>query len=150
MRVAAEVTINAAPQDVFAFITAPEENPRWQEAAISTVVTTPGPFGRGSEMAHQGKWLGMQFPTRATVTVFEPNRGYGYDIASRFGSSMMRYDLERAAEGTKLTLSNEAPLPRLMRPLASILQRNVLGMFQRDVQRLKTVIEADLAVSRPR
>jgi uncharacterized protein YndB with AHSA1/START domain len=150
MRVEAEVTINASPHDVFAFITAPEEDPRWQEAAVSTVVTTPGPVGLGSEMAHEGKWLGMQFPTRATVTVFEPERRYGYDIASRFGSSEMRYDLERTREGTKLTLSNEAPLPLLMRPLASILQRNVLGMFKRDVQRLKTVIEADLVVSEPR
>lgn len=149
MRVEAEITINAAPQNVFAFITAPGEDQRWQEAAVSTVVTTPGPVGLGSEMVHQGKWLGMQFPTRATVTVFEPDHRYGYDIASRFGSAMMRFDLERTGEGTKLTLSNEAPLPLLMRPLASILRRNVLGMFKRDVQRLKSVIEADLMVSGP-
>lgn len=146
MRVEAEITIDAAPHDVFALITAPEEGPRWQEAAISTVVTTPGPIGLGSEMTHQGKWLGMQFPTRATVTVFEPERRFGYDIASRFGSSATRYDLEPTHAGTKLTLSNEAPLPVLLRPLTSILRRNVLGMFKRDVQRLKTLIEADLAL----
>jgi uncharacterized protein YndB with AHSA1/START domain len=147
MRVQADVTIAAAPRDVFAFITAPEHGPRWQEAAVSTVLTTPGPIGLGSQMAHEGRWLGMQFPTQATVTVFDPDRRYGYDISSRFGSSLMRYDLEPALEGTKLTLSSEAPLPLPMRPLAAIKKRNVLGMFQRDVQRLKAVIEGDLAAT---
>lgn len=146
MRVEAEVTIKASPHDVFAFITTPEDDSRWQEGAVSTVITSPGPVGLGSEMAHQGKWLGLQFPTHATVTVFQPDRRYGYDITSRFGSSVMRYELERTREGTKLTLSNEAPLPLLMRPLASLLRRNVQGMFRRDVERLKTVIEADPAI----
>jgi hypothetical protein len=144
MRVQAEVTIEAPPHDVFAFITVPAYDSRWQEAAVSTVLTTAGPVGLGSEMAHEARWLGMQFPTRATVTLFEPDRGYGYDIVSRFGSSAMRYDLERDRDGTKLTLSNESVLPLLMRPLTWILRRNVLGMFRRDVQRLKIVIEADL------
>lgn len=150
MRVEVGVTIKATPQDVFAFITAAQDDARWQEGAISTVVTTLGPVGLGSEMAHKGRWLGMQISTRATVTVFEPDRRYGYDIESRFGSSAMRYDLERTHEGTKLTLSNEAPLPVLMRPFEWILRRNVLGMFERDVQRLKTSIEADLIVNAPR
>jgi len=144
MRVQAEVAIDAAPHDVFAFITVPAHGSRWQEGAVSTVLTTVGPIGVGSEMAHVGRWLGVRFPTRATVTVFEPDRRFGYDLFSRFGSSAMRYDLERNGDGTKLTLSTEAALPFLMRPFASILEQNVARMFERDVQRLKTVIEADL------
>ena len=144
MRVAADVHIKASPHDVFAFVTSPEHGPRWQEAAISTVLTTPGPVMHGSRMAHVGKWLGMRIPTQAIVTVFEPERFYGYDITSRFGSSQMRYELEPMSGGTRLTLSNEAPLPWPLRPLTALLQRNVLGMFRRDVQRLKAAIEGDL------
>lgn len=146
MRVAANVHIVASPQDVFAFVTTPDHDSLWQEAAISTVLTTPGPVMLGSEMAHVGKWLGMRVPTRAIVTVFEPDRLYGYDFTSRLGSSQMRYELEPVAGGTRLTLSTEAPLPSAMRPLAPLLRRNVLGMFRRDVQRLKAEIERNLAV----
>ncbi len=144
MRVQAEVTINATPEGVFAFITIPEHGPRWQEAAVSTHLTTEGPVRIGSSMAHVGKWLGMRIPTKAVVSVWEPVRHYGYDIASRFGPSAMRYELEPVAAGTRLTLSNEAPLPRFLRPVAPLLQRSVQGMFERDVARLKSVIEAEL------
>lgn len=144
MRVRAEVTIRARPNEVFSFITVPEHGPRWQEGAISTSLTTNGPVRIGSEMRHVGRWLGMRIATRAVVSVFEPVRRYGYDIDSRFGSSAMRYELEPVAAGTRLTLSNDAPLPRFMRLGAPLLERSVQGMFERDVARLKSVIEAEL------
>jgi uncharacterized protein YndB with AHSA1/START domain len=150
MRVQAEVTIRATPDEVFSFITTPENGPRWQEGAISTSLTTDRPVRMGAEMAHVGKWLGMRIPTRAVVSVYEPLRHYGYDIDSRFGSSAMRYALEPVSTGTRLTLSNEAPMPWFMRPAARFLERSIQGMFERDVVRLKSTIEADLGRSSSR
>ena len=100
-------------------------------------------------MEHEGRWLWMRIATNAVVTVFEPPRRYGYDITMRIAPvpSVMRYALERTAGGTQLTLSNEVALGGWMKPFESLLQRNVQGMFERDVTRLKAVIEADLAAS---
>ncbi len=53
--------------------------------------------------------------------------------------------LEPVADGTRLTLSNEGALGGWMKPFQPLLERNVQGMFERDVARLKAVIEADLA-----
>ncbi len=149
MRVEASIVILASAEEVFRFITIPEHGPRWQESAVSTRVTTPGPVGFGSAMEHEGRWLWMRIPTTALVTVYEPPRQYGYDITSQLAPapSRMRYALEPVGGGTRLTLSNEAPLRRWMKIVQPLLQRNVQVMFERDVARLKAVIEADLRSS---
>jgi hypothetical protein len=145
MRVEASVLIMANADKVFQFIAAPENGPRWQEGAVSTRVTTPGPVRLGSEMEHIGRWLGMRIRTHAVVTVFEPVSGFGYDITTALSSkpSRMRYLLEPVADGTKLTLTNEATLPRFVLPFAPLLQRSVQRMFDRDVGRLRRVVEAE-------
>lgn len=149
MRVEAATVIRATPEQVFRYIAVPENGPRWQEGAISTRVTTPGPMRLGSEMEHEGRWLRMRIPTAAVVTVYEPPRRYGYDITTKLSPkpSLMRYTVEPTGEGTKLTLSNEAPASGWMKPFELLLQRSVQGMFERDVARLKVLIEAELASS---
>jgi uncharacterized protein YndB with AHSA1/START domain len=145
VRVEAATFIKATPEQVWRFITVPENGPRWQESAVSTRVTTPEAVQLGSEMEHVGKWLGLRIPTSAVVTVYKPPLRYGYDITSKLSPkpSLMRYTVEAVADGTKVTLSNEASGGRWMRPFEPLLQRNIQGMFERDVARLKTMIEAD-------
>jgi uncharacterized protein YndB with AHSA1/START domain len=145
MRVEASTVIKAEAEKVFEFIALPENGPRWQEAAVSTRVTTAGPVRLGTEMEHVGRWLGMRIPTHAAVTVFEPPSAYGYDIETAMSPtpSRMRYALERIPQGTRLTLSNEFALPAFMLPFAPLLRRNVERMFARDIARLRNVIEAE-------
>jgi len=149
MRVEAATTIRATPEEVWAFVTVPENGPHWQEGAVWTRVTTPGPVGLGSRMEHEGRWLRMRIPTTGVVTVFEPPVRYGYDITTRLfpKPSLMRFTIEPVADGSRLTLSNEAPASAWLKPFEAILERNVQGMFERDVARLKAVIEADVAAS---
>jgi uncharacterized protein YndB with AHSA1/START domain len=145
VRVEAATVIDATPEQVFRFITIPENGPRWQEGAVWTRVTTPGPVALGSEIEHEGRWLRMRIPTTGVVTVYEPPHLYGYDITAKFfpKPSLMRYALEPVSEGTRLSLSNEAPGSAWMKPFEAFFQRSVQRMFERDVARLKALIEAD-------
>lgn len=151
MHVSAATVIKATPEQIWAFITDPGNGPRWQESAISSRVTTPGPVRLGSEMAHIGKWLWVRLKTTAVVTIYERPVRYGYDITTKLVAepSRMRYDLEPVVEGTGLTLSNDAPLSPWLKPFEPWLRRNVQGMFERDVSRLKAAIEAELAAAAP-
>jgi len=147
MRIEASVFIRADADKVFHFIAAPENGPRWQESAVSTRVTTAGPVRLGSEMEHVGRWLRMRIPTHAVVTVFEPVSAFGYDITTALSSkpSQMRYSLHAVSGGTTLTLSNESTLPRFVLLFAPLLRRSVQRMFDRDVERLREMIEAGAA-----
>lgn len=49
--------------------------------------------------------------------------------------------LEPVPDGTRLTLSNEAPMRGWMKPFQPLLRRSVQGMFERDLARLKSLIE---------
>jgi uncharacterized protein YndB with AHSA1/START domain len=150
MRVVARTLIKATPDQVWAFITVPENGPRWQEGAISTRLTTDGPIGLGSKMEHLGRWLRMRVPTTAVVTVFEPPARFGYDLTTKLSPtpSSMRYEVDPVPEGSRLTLSNEAQVPRWIKPFERLLQRNVQRMFERDVERLKAVIEVGVSSTR--
>ena len=57
--------------------------------------------------------------------------------------SITSYDVEPLTRGSKLTLSNEAAFSGWMRPFERLFQRSVQGMFERDVARLKRVVEAE-------
>jgi uncharacterized protein YndB with AHSA1/START domain len=147
MHVQAEVVIRTTPQRVWAYITRPENGPEWQEAAVWTRVRSPGPIGLGTEMDHEGRFLGMRLPTTGSVTVFEPTSRFGYELHSRFGSTTMLYELADAGKSTRLRLSADAPFPLVMRPLAPILARNVQRMFDRDIVRLRDRVEAATQVA---
>ncbi|MBI2780297.1 MAG: SRPBCC family protein [Chloroflexi bacterium] len=142
MRVQAEVVIHASPAEVFAYVTQPEKGPEWQEGAVWTARRDPGPIRLGSWMDHEGRWLGLKVRSSGFVDAWEPDRLYGYTGKTAFGRMTMRYELDRVPEGTRVTLSNEAPLPLLMRPLIGVFRRNVQGMFDRDVVRLRDRVEA--------
>jgi uncharacterized protein YndB with AHSA1/START domain len=145
MRVEAAAVIRATPEQVFRFIANPENGPRWQENAVSTRVTTPGPLGLGSEMEHEGRFLRVRMPTTAVVTVYEPPVRYGYDITTKFSPkpSLMRYVVEPVPEGARVTLTNDTPASVWMKVFEPLLRRNVQSMFERDAARLKDLIEAD-------
>ena len=152
MRVEASTVIKVAPQGIFEFIAAPENGPRWQEGAIATRVTTPGPVRIGSEIEHVGQWLGMRIPTHGTVTVFEPPSAFGYDIITTMSPSPshMHYSLVPTAGGSLMTLSNDFDLPALMRPFFPVLRRSIQRMFERDVSRLRELLEANQPLGAPK
>jgi uncharacterized protein YndB with AHSA1/START domain len=151
MRVAATTTIGASPEQVWSFIANVENGPRWQESAVWTRVITPGPAHVGSEAEHLGKWLWMRIRTNGAITTFEPPRRLAYEIRSRLTPqpSIMTYEVEPDSRGSKLTLSNQAAFGGWMRPFEPLLRRSVQGMFERDVVRLKGVIEAEVKTGAP-
>lgn len=146
MHASATTTIRATPEEVWEFIADVENDVRWQEAAVWTKVTSPGPVALGTTMDHVGKMLGRRIPTTGVVTVFEPPRRFGYDATVRGlpEPMQMRYEIEPEGVGTRLTLSTDSRLAGPMQIFDGLMRRNVQGMFERDVARLALAVEAGL------
>jgi len=141
MHIESEAMINAPASAVFAYVANVENDVEWQEAAIWTRPREPGPVRLGSWFDHEGRFMGLRVRTSGSVTAFDQDRLFGYDFTSRFGSTAMRYELEAVGDATRLRLSADSPLPALLRPLRGLLMRNVQGMFDRDVVRLRDAVE---------
>src|SRR6266702_1328519 len=115
LRVAGSVVIRRPIEEVFEFVTTPENSSKWQSATVETRKITPGPIGVGTKMSHVGKFMGRRLEVAAMVTDYVPNRRYRYE--SHFGSTtyFLRYTLEPVEAGTKLTLDTEAKLAGMFR-----------------------------------
>jgi hypothetical protein len=124
-------------------VSEPERDPEWQEAAIWTKVRTPDPLRVGSLMDHEGRFMGLRVRTTGEVTAYELDRLLEYDFTTRLGRTTMRFELDDVAGSTKLRLSAISPMPLVMRPMTPFIRRSVQGMFDRDVLRLRDVVESE-------
>ncbi len=139
------VTIARPVEDVFAVLTDPALAPRWAANAIKGELLTPGP-GVGSRRRAVVKGLfGRTMESVMEVTELEPNRVLALRLisASWGGSGRTKYTLTPVAGGTRIDWRWEMEpggvVKPFSRPLMAIFQR----AFQRDVNNLKAMMEAN-------
>ena len=142
MQVESSIVIRRTLEDVFAYITNPEAQAQWQATTLENKKLTEGAVGVGTQMHHLGKFLGTRIETIAEVIEYEPNRQYRYKSIQGFLPVDMRYVLQPAEGGTKLTLiAGGAPggFFRLAEPLVAAASRRLIA---NDLRRLKHVLES--------
>jgi uncharacterized protein YndB with AHSA1/START domain len=141
LRVAGSVVIRRPIEEVFAFVTTPENSSKWQSATVETKKITPGPVGVGTRMSHVGKFMGRRIQVAAVVTDFIPNCRYTYDSRFRSTAYFLRYTFEPAEGGTKLTLDTQANLAGTFRLLTPLVVRMTQRMYRQDLDKMKEVLE---------
>jgi uncharacterized protein YndB with AHSA1/START domain len=145
-RVEEDIVIARPPEDVFAFVTAPENDLLWSSTAVERQVESDGPIRVGTRIKAVDKFLGRRVESTFEVTEHEPNRR----SAIRFVSGPIRaegsYTFEPTTAGTRFRWTLETPpglgglyLGRVTDPLVTWIFRRRL---QRDLRRLKAVLEA--------
>lgn len=72
-RVEEEIVIDRAPEDVFAFVTDPENDREWVSTAVERQREKEGPIGVGSRIRAVDKFLGRRIESTLEVTEHEPN-----------------------------------------------------------------------------
>ena len=74
IRVEATVTVNRPSEEVFAFLSNFENNPRWQSGMQEASFTSQGPLQVGSTYAQVAKFLGRRIESTFEVIEYEPHR----------------------------------------------------------------------------
>ena len=136
------VSIARPVEDVFAVLSEVRNVPRWSANTIEEQLITPGPMRRGSRRRAVIKGiLGRRMVNEAEMVEFEPNRRM---VVMVTGSPVpVRIDINLRDEGVATRLYWRAEFtPRgPMRPFGQLLALFYRLAFQKDLDRLKTLME---------
>jgi carbon monoxide dehydrogenase subunit G len=96
------VTINRPLEDVFAFVSDPQNWSKWISGSAEVRRTSTVPIGVGATFTQVTHFLGRQFEVNGRVTEFEPDRKFAIENDGKptpYGNTIT---LERAGGSTRL------------------------------------------------
>jgi uncharacterized protein YndB with AHSA1/START domain len=137
------ITIDRPVSDVFRVLSTPEITPRWSANAIEEHVTTPGPAAIGSRRRATIRGFGGgTTENEIEVTEFEANGHIAVrsiESAVPFTSS---WSFTPVGDATKVDWRWDFAVGRWLRPLDWLVGALFARTFRRDLQRLKSMMEA--------
>jgi hypothetical protein len=131
---------------VFAFVATPENDFQWQYRTLVSTQISRGEMGLGTIFRVVGNLLGRRMETVYEVTVFEPNKRYGFKSVSGPVDSYILYTFEMSQGGTKVTLSTETNPKELSEPNSAILVKRFKKQHKENLAMLKSILEAQQIV----
>ena len=136
------LVINRPIEEVFAFISNPENLPRWRAGTLEIKQDSSGPLGVGSIVRGRFTFLGRPFDGNLEIIAHEPHQRYGTRLVEGPFPLEARYTLEPAGHGTQLTLVIEGEpggFFKLAEPLVVSLAKR---SYEADLHNLKEMLEA--------
>ena len=141
MQVEVQVEIERPIEDVFAYITNFENNPKWQNGMVSCTFTTEPPVGEGSRYTQVAQFMGRTIESKFLVTKFIPNERVEFETTeSTFPIQIVRM-VSPTSSGTlvRAIISGEPDgMMKLFTPLAQVMMRRPI---EADYARLKVILE---------
>jgi hypothetical protein len=138
------IVIDRPAEDVFAFVTTPENDRLWSSTAVERVREKDEPIRVGSRIRAVDKFLGRRVGSTIHVTEHAPSRRSAVRIEGPFKATGS-YVLEPLERGTHFRWSMEAEpglgglyLGRITDRLVTMIFRRQL---RRDLRQLKQVLE---------
>jgi uncharacterized protein YndB with AHSA1/START domain len=141
----AEVTINVAPEKVFAVLTAVEKYSRWTDMKESKAISSGGLVRVGAQMETIMGAGPLKQKIVFEVAAFEPNRRMAVKTVSK-GSFRMDgdYTLEpQGASTTRVLLSGQVRLFGIARLLEPLMAGEVRKGEQKELDKLKELLESN-------
>jgi uncharacterized protein YndB with AHSA1/START domain len=137
------VTIGRPLADVFRVLSTPELTPRWSANAIEEHATTAGPAAVGSRRRATVRRLGGgTTENEIEITEFEPNGHIAVrsiESAVPFTSS---WSFTPVGDATRVDWGWDFAVRGWLRPLDGLVGAIFARTFRRDLQRLKSMMEA--------
>jgi uncharacterized membrane protein len=144
IQVKVSVHIRRSPEEIFAYLSNFENNPKWQSGMVSAKFTSPGPIRVGSTYSQKARFLGRPVISEFEVVEYEPGRRV--KITSTSGTfpitvtRMVEPDGDSGSHVRAIIEGDASGVYRLAEPiLARMVQRSVQG----DYLRLKSVLEGE-------
>ena len=140
------VDVDRPANDIFAFVSDFENNPRWQSGMQSCRWTSPPPHGLGSTYDQVARFLGKQIVSSFEVVEHEPGRRVKItSTAGPFPITETRVVAPIDTGRATVTAVVEGDASGFFRVAAPLLRRLVQRSVRGDYARLKRMLEAETA-----
>ncbi len=142
IQVKASVYIRRSPEEVFAYLSNFENNPKWQSGMVSAKFTSPGPLQVGSTYSQEARFLGRPVISEFEVVEYEPGRRVKITSTSgTFPITVTRFVEPDEDGGSRVSAVVEGDASGVYRLAEPILRSMVKRSVQGDYERLKSVLE---------
>ncbi|MFQ5858009.1 MAG: SRPBCC family protein [Anaerolineae bacterium] len=141
-RIEGSVVINRPVEEVFAFVTNPENERLWRSILLEWEQTSDGPMGVGTTIREVEQFLGRRIEETYEVTEYEPNRKFALKSISGPTPNKVSQTLESVQGGTKHTLLIEAELGGFFKLAEPIVARMIKKQVEAQLEILKGLLEA--------
>jgi uncharacterized protein YndB with AHSA1/START domain len=137
------VTIKRPPEEVFAFIAEPMNEPEWHQDVVEVKRTSDGSIGAGSTFEWKMKFMGTH-QVQFEVKEFVPGRREVITAVSR-GPLMptFTYTLEPVAEGTRFIRHGDIRVGGIMKLIEPMMKVIAPKHMQGLLEKLKLVLEEE-------
>ena len=141
IKIETEVKIDRPADEVFAFISNFENNPRWQSGQLEARFTSDGPLRVGSTYDQVAKFLGRRVVSTFEVVEYEPGRKV--KASSTSGSFPITFTriVEPSKEGSEVTATIEGDASGFFKLAEPLLARMVQRSVDSDYRNLKRILE---------
>jgi carbon monoxide dehydrogenase subunit G len=136
-----ETTVGRPAEDVFAFVSNPENDSRWRDGVLE-LERLSGDGGVGSRYRQVVKGPGgRRVDADIEVTEHEPPRSHAFRTTSGPVRPSGRYTLERAGDATRLRFELDAELGGLKRLLSPMVARTMSSEVAA-IEKLRQLLES--------
>jgi len=135
------IEIERPVEEVFDFISRPENFPLWQESLLEIRREAKGPLRVGSEVTEIRRFMGRKMETTWTCTEHEPCERSSIEEDEGLVPFKGTFELEALGGSTLFTWTVETPGPRGIKVPGAIVGRMVRRQLAVDSERLKELLE---------
>lgn len=139
--------IDRSVDEVFAFVTAVENDLRWQPEIQEVTVTSPGPLGVGSTFREVRTVGGRGMEWEMRITAFEPPRRICIESVKGTLPYKGCRTFEPVPGGTRIVETSEVRLPLALRPFRGSIKKVSEQSVANAYHKLKALLESQSAQS---
>ena len=132
-------------QQVFDFVSTPENDFQWQYGTLATASLSKGISKKGTAFRSVGHLMGYRVEGTFEVIEYEPNKEYGFKSLSGPLHSQTSYTFEMADGGTKITMSTRAHVVNFFQMDEHLLGKKIKKQLKENLTLLKDVLEETMS-----
>ena len=136
-------------EQVFDFVSTPENDFRWQYGTLASARILGGTSQRGASFRSIGHYLGHRVQGTFEVTIYEPNKKYGFKSLSGPWQSHTSYMFEMDNGSTQIAISTQVTMINFHQVSQGELEKDMKKQLKENLAILKDLLEAGQVLPAP-